>query len=502
MSTGIGTPSPYSFYFNPTQTICYIADDRTIANGGGIQKWVYSINTWTLAYTLSTGSTFGARGVVADFSSPLPKVYATTTEASANKLIAIVDIGIASTATAIATSTTNTLFRGLAFSPYCTAPQISSIVNNAPICANQFLTLDVNSTGTAPFTYSWTGGGSFSSTTIKNPIVTGASTGNYSVTVSNGCGNITSGVTLTINPLPAITTNSSTICAGGSATLNAIGANTYTWNTSSNSPTIVVTPTVSTNYTISGTSALGCSNSATALVMVTGSPTLSVNSATICSGNSATLIASGVSTYTWSTASNSTSITPNPNTTTTYTVSGNTAGCAVTATNTATVTVNTTPTVVLNPLTSPVCVNSSTIALSGTPSGGNFSGVGVTNNVFNPSVAGAGTFTISYSYTNTSNCSSADAKTVTVSLCTGISENFINNIISVYPNPVKNNIKINVNYNQEYKLEICSPDGKLVHTETSVEPIISIETSNYSSGLYIIRISTIDSQSFIKFIKE
>ncbi|MEI8136455.1 MAG: T9SS type A sorting domain-containing protein [Bacteroidota bacterium] len=504
MSTGIGTPSPYSFYFNPTQTICYIADDRTIANGGGIQKWVFSANTWSLAYTLGTGSlsTVGARGVIADFTTPNVKVYATTTETSANRLISIVDAGSGSPALTIATSGTNTLFRGVAFSPYCTEPSITSIVNNAPICANQSLTLDVNPTGTAPYTYSWTGVGTFNTNSIKNPTVTGASTGNYSVSVSNGCGNITSGVSVTINPLPIITVNSSTICAGGNATLNAIGANTYTWNTSSNSPTIIVTPTTSTNYTISGTSALGCSNSATVMVVVTGTPAISVNSATICSGNSATLNASGVSTYTWNTGSNSPSITPSPSVTTTYTVAGNTSGCPLTVSNTTTVFVNALPSVTLSPLTSPICLNSSTIALGGTPSGGSFSGAGVTGNTFNPSTAGVGTFTISYSFTNTSNCSSVDAKTVTVSLCTGTSENSKNNIINVYPNPVKNNIKINVNNNQEYKLEIYSPDGKLVYIETSVEPVISIETSNYSSGLYIIRISTIDCQSFIKFIKE
>jgi hypothetical protein len=31
VGTGTGTPSPYAFYFNPTQTICYVADDRNIA---------------------------------------------------------------------------------------------------------------------------------------------------------------------------------------------------------------------------------------------------------------------------------------------------------------------------------------------------------------------------------------------------------------------------------------------------------------------------------------
>jgi hypothetical protein len=109
---------PGQFFFDPTGTICYVADARN-SSLGGIQKWVnmVSINTWTLAYTLPTGTAaVGAFGVVADFSGLNPKVYATTTESSGNRLIAINDVGASSTATTLATaSTSNTIFRGLVF---------------------------------------------------------------------------------------------------------------------------------------------------------------------------------------------------------------------------------------------------------------------------------------------------------------------------------------------------------------------------------------------------
>ncbi|MBA2610426.1 MAG: T9SS type A sorting domain-containing protein [Bacteroidetes bacterium] len=505
MGTGIGTPSPYSFYFNPAQTVCYIADDRSIANGGGIQKWVYSVNTWTLAYTLGTGatSTVGARGVIADFSTPNVKVYATTSEAVGNRIISIADVGAASPASTLATSDPNTLFRGIAFSPYCTAPQATSILNNAPICANQLLTLDVNPTGTAPFTYSWTGSGSFSSNSVKNPTVTNASTGNYSVTVSNGCGTLTASASLIINPLPTISVNSASTCNGGSATLTASGANTYTWNTSSNSSSIIVTPSVSTNYTISGTSVQGCSNSATTNVNIVSVPNITVNSATICVGNTTTLTASGVSSFTWSTGSNSANITPSPSVTTNYTVSGLAPGCPVIATNTSIVVVNALPSVTLNSISSPVCVNSPTILLSGSPAGGSFSGPGISGNTFNPSTAGAGSFSITYSYTNTNNCSNTDIKTVTVSLCTGLKEQLQDNIVSVFPNPVQNELKININNNSlEYKLDVYSPEGKLVYSEKSSRSALSIDVSAFSAGLYSIRILTNTGGTFIKFLKE
>lgn len=127
--TGVGTPSPYAFYFNPAMTICYVADDRSIANGGGIQKWVFS-GSWTLAYTLGTGGTVGARGVIADFSGANPIIYATTAEASSNRVISIVDAGAGSLSTTLATaSTANTIFRGIAFAPITPTPTVNLSVS-------------------------------------------------------------------------------------------------------------------------------------------------------------------------------------------------------------------------------------------------------------------------------------------------------------------------------------------------------------------------------------
>ncbi|HEX4887961.1 MAG TPA: GEVED domain-containing protein, partial [Luteibaculaceae bacterium] len=67
-------------------------------------------------------------------------------------------------------------------------------VDTAFVCANNTLQLDGNlSNGTAPFTHLWTGlnASLLSSTTIVNPVFTGASTGNfkynYDVTDQNGC---------------------------------------------------------------------------------------------------------------------------------------------------------------------------------------------------------------------------------------------------------------------------------------------------------------------------
>ena len=74
------------------------------------------------------------------------------------------------------------------------------------------------------------------------------------------------------------------------------------------------------------------------VITVTNGPTLAVNSQTICSGQTATLIASGASTYTWNTGSTSATLNPTPLATTVYTVTGANGSCSVSTI--ATVTVN------------------------------------------------------------------------------------------------------------------------------------------------------------------
>jgi len=111
------SPSTYDFAFNAGLTLAYVADDRTTANGGGIQRWSWNGSTWNLDYTLAAGGGLGARGLAVDFSGANPVVYATTTEAANNRLIKIVDTGAGSAETDLALSGTVRAFRGLEFTP-------------------------------------------------------------------------------------------------------------------------------------------------------------------------------------------------------------------------------------------------------------------------------------------------------------------------------------------------------------------------------------------------
>ncbi len=198
---------------------------------------------------------------------------------------------------------------------------------SATICNGQTAVLNVS----GATTYSWNTGATGSSLSVSPP-----STTVYSVTGSVGGCSKTTSTTVLVNPSPIVTvSNPTTICAGQTATLISNGAATYSWSNGATTSNIIVTPTITSQYTVTGTTA-GCSNSITTYVAVNNLPIVFINSssATICVGQTATLTANGsASTYSWSTGANTSSIIVNPASTTTYTLMGlNTAGCKSSAT--------------------------------------------------------------------------------------------------------------------------------------------------------------------------
>jgi gliding motility-associated-like protein len=198
---------------------------------------------------------------------------------------------------------------------------LSITVNSATICAGQNATL----TASGVTTYTWNTGANTNSISVSPSATT-----IYTVAGSTaGCNGVNT-TTVTVNTNPTITVNSSSICSGQSATLTASGANTYTWSNGINTNTQTVSPTSTTSYTVNGTALNGCNNMVAAIltVSVTTTPTLSVNSTSMCVGNTATLTANGATTYTWNTGAFTNSIVITPSITTSYTVVGANGSCA------------------------------------------------------------------------------------------------------------------------------------------------------------------------------
>lgn len=377
----------------------------------------------------------------------------------------------------------------------CASPTITAITGNSAICSNQTLNLGSSILGDAPFTYTWTGAGTLATPNASATSITAATSSDYTLTVSNSCGTATSVVTATVNPAPSVSVNSATICSGESATLTTSGtATSYAWSTTETTSSIVVTPTANTSYTVTG-SIGSCSVDAIATVQVNSAPTIAVNSATICAGNSATLTATGTSTsFAWSTGEITASIVVTPTISpVTFSVSGSN-GCSINASAIATVVVNALPNVALTLAPDIHCVTVNTVTLvGGSPSGGTYSGSGVTGGVFSPSTVGVGTYTIMYSYTDGNNCSAVASDIMTVSACTGI-QALNADVVSIYPNPSSGLVVVKTPL-LNAQVNVFDINGKKVYTQITTSFETQIDLSHLANGVYQLNIVS-DNQSF------
>jgi surface protein len=318
----------------------------------------------------------------------------------------------------------------------CTAPATTITVaetsgtanNDAIICSAASVTL----TATEGTTFLWSNAATTSTITV-NPTTTTT----YTVTASNGSCNTPVSITVNVNSLPTpniavsetsgTTNNDGNICNGASATLTASGGTAFAWSTGETTATITKNPTSTTTYTLTVTNASGCTETASKTLTVNNLPTASIaivetsgttnNDGTICNGSSATLTASGGTSYAWSTNATTAAISPSPSANTTYSVTvTNAAGCL--ANISSTISVNNLPTPSI-----------SVVENSGTPNDGNIcSGTittltasggttyawstNATTSAISPSPTSTTTYTVTV--TNANGCSATENQMLTV----------------------------------------------------------------------------------------
>lgn len=78
--------------------------------------------------------------------------------------------------------------------------------------------------------------------------------------LDSGNGRIRKVIAGTAPSLSVSTTATPVLCVGQTATLSASGASTYVWNSGATTSSISISPTITTNYTITGTAGDGCKN--------------------------------------------------------------------------------------------------------------------------------------------------------------------------------------------------------------------------------------------------
>jgi hypothetical protein len=177
------------------------------------------------------------------------------------------------------------------------------------------------------------GGGSYQMPGMTNLANLGLNSGNGYVILSQLCD---------VN----VTASKNQICIGESVTLSTNAGSNILWtHNGSTAPSVFVTPSSTTSYTVSGvsTSSSACTSTLVITVTVHPLPVINTNAfpAMACAGGNATLSASGANTYTWSTTQTGAQVQISPSATSGYTVTGTSIhGCVSTQTVVANVSTN------------------------------------------------------------------------------------------------------------------------------------------------------------------
>jgi hypothetical protein len=433
---------------NPTPTI--LASNGTICSGQTFTINPSGANT----YTYSSGT-----NVVSPNNTTSYSVIGTSTA------------GCVSTTMAIVTVSVN--------------PSPTLTVGNGSLCAGQSFT--INPSGANTYTYS-------SGTNVVSPITTTA----YSVTGTSSAGCISASpavISISVSPSPTISVSNGTICSGISFTINPSGANTYTYSSGTN----IISPITTTSYSVSGTSTAGCISTTPAIVSVSvnQTPTITVNSGAICTGDSFTINPSGASTYTYSSGTNIVS----PTTNSSYSVSGaSTAGCISATPAISNLTVNSLPTVNVATNASIICTGQSATI---TANGANTYSWNTTST--NTTIVVSPTINTTYTVmgTDANNCQNFSVITQSVSLCTGIGMQDLTGSIIIYPNPSEGIFSIQCNsISEDINIKVYNTLGQLILEQKSKQENTVIDLSAYAAGLYYLKVRTQNSEETIKLIKE
>jgi len=478
----------------PDQTICQGTSASLLASGGASYQWntgstsaslgVTPGSTTTYIVTVTSGNGCTASDNVIVNVNSLPVAYASadqticvgasTTIAASGGSSYLWNTGSTSPSLNVTPAVTTNYIVTVTGSNGCSASDnVFVYVNALPtafagpdqtICQGNSATL----TATGGTYYQWNTG-----LTTPSISVTPSSSTSYSVTVtSNGC-SASDNLLIIVNPLPAAYAGpDQSICQGQSLTITASGGTSYSWSNGGNSSTINVTPSQNTTYYVTVTSSNGCSASDNIAVAVNSLPAAYAGvDQIICQGLSATLSASGGSTYLWNTGSNTSSITVSPSSTLTYTVTvTGVNGC--TASDNAVVSVNAIP--IANAGVDQTICQGQTVSLTATGGGTYQWNTGSVSPTISATPASTTTYTVTV--TNANGCTSSD-----------------NLIININPLPLAN-----AGPDQNvcpYQLTTLSASGGSSYIWSTGSPNPTINVSPSSTTTYTVTVTNLGCQA-------
>lgn len=519
-SVTVAQPQPVPISISGNTTLCFGDSTTLIANGGVSYLWSTAATTSSVILVPTSTSTYSVIGTDANGCTGIDLVTITVNPLPSAGITGDTNICIGSSTVLTASGGTNYVWSttatsaSISVSPTtsstysvlvidangCSAVAVATVtVNPLPtpgitgdttICYGDIATL----TASGGTNYLWN---TLQTTSFISINLTSTSTFSVIVTDVNGC-SASAVHTVTVNPLPNISINGNlTVCQGEVITLTASGATSYSWNNGVTSAVIITTS--SSTYSVIGTDANGCTNTASVVTNVLPPPVASISGNNIiCQGDATTLTASGGINYSWTTGATTSFITVSN--TGTYSVIVSIGSCIDTASITVTV----------NPLPNVNAGNDTTInlgattLLNGTGSGNSFSwvpssGLSCTN-CANPTASPSVTTTYTLSVTDTNGCIAWDEVTVTVDppVCGQL---FIPNAFS--PNGDGQNDFFRVHFNpyciEKLHIKIFNRWGEKVFE--SNEPLFKWEgtyrgkDASCAVFMYVLDVKTIDGKN-------
>ena len=375
---------------------------------------------------------------------------------------------------------------------YISMKATNPILSNLNSCSGQTVGLIYTSNG-LPTTWQWTVSGTSTNTfATQNPTYVFNTAGVYTISLlatsatSLSCA---STVTLNIGSLPTLNIFAppAGICPNSNGTLSASGATTYYWLPGGyNGASQIVSPLSNTTYTVIGSNG-SCSNSAVTTLSIVTAINISAmaSNSMLCSGETATLTASGANTYTFEPGT----ITSNPAiispySSTTYTITGSLGSCQ--SNGFQTIAVNPAFSTSLVVSSESVCIGQTTYFAGSNANNYTVNPGNITNN---PAVV-APTVSTNYSIHYTNNyCAQDTSIFISVDLCnyTGITKLNAQTSFGIYPNPAHTHVFIDL-HKASGLLNIYNSLGEKVFSESLEDKTnLILQVEDWKRGIYFVR---------------
>ena len=130
----------------------------------------------------------------------------------------------------------------------------------------------------------------------------------------------------------------------------------------------------------------------------------------------------------------------------------------------------------------------------GLPVGGEYTGPGVSNGIFDPAAAGLGMHTITYTYTDNNSCTNSAIDSIGVTQYTGIINQADQSAVNIFPNPNNGSFKVkfNIEGNDIINLKIYSTMNKVVFEENNISVgqtfAKDLTLEKFTKGIYYLHI--------------